>query len=153
METHPIVEGDDAPHSVDIGDFDEIPTGMKWSCISCGLCCGNVFSESWLDLYVTEYVGPLLDGYCKHLDRENGNRCSIYQRRPNICRGYPFVIKKNGTKYNLTIHRRCNGIGHGQPIDIKEKLMNVLNLVEDDLSIEFIVEMGEWNEFSLYKIK
>lgn len=153
MDTPVIVEGDGAPFSADIGDFIEIPSGMLWKCVNCGSCCGNVFSASWLDLYITEFVGDLFEGFCKYLDRNNGNRCGRYATRPNACRGYPFVIKKRGDHYVLTIHNKCSGVGKGDEIDIKEKLIEVLKLAEDDLGVEFMVRNHGENDFRLYKLK
>ncbi len=141
------------PVSADLKDYVEIAHGLKWECIMCGSCCGDVFTSTWLEICVADIVGDPVDGFCKHLDREDENKCRIYDSRPSICRGYPFVIKKNGGHYVLTIHRRCNGIGHGEVLDIKKKLMEIIELVEDDLGVEFIVENVEENDFKLYKVK
>ena len=146
-------ENEDKPTSANLVDYVEIHPGMKWGCVMCGSCCGNVFSTSWLDLHVADQVGDVVDGYCPHLDRENGNRCLIYDSRPNICRGYPFVIKKNGDHYILTIHEKCIGIGNGGELDIEGKLMELMKLVEEDHGIEFMINKLEGNDFNLYKMK
>lgn len=63
------------------------------------------------------------------------------------------MIKKKGDHYVLTVHSKCSGIGHGPIIDIKERMLQTLKLVEDDLGVEFIIkEVGE-NEFRMYKVK
>lgn len=49
---------------------------LKFPCIQCGLCCrksGDVPQLSFL-------MGS--NGYCRYLD---GNKCSIYTKRPLIC--------------------------------------------------------------------
>ena len=111
------------PLSADIDDFIEIPEGMRWECIMCGSCCGNVFSRKWIDIHLSEKVGDPVDGFCKYLDRGNGNRCGRYETRPNICRGYPFIIKKKGDHYILTVHNKCPGIGKGEVLDTESRLM------------------------------
>ena len=153
MDSPVIVEGDDAPLSADIDDFIEIPEGMRWECIGCGSCCGNIFSKTWLDVYLTEFIGESVNGYCKYLDTGNGNRCRRYETRPNICRGYPFVIKKKSKYYVLTVHGKCKGIGNGILLDVRSKMEEVLKLVEDDLDVEFIVRAKGENDFRLYKLK
>ncbi len=155
MDTPHIIESDDAPLSADIGDFVEIPDGMRWDCLMCGSCCGNVFSRTWIDVQLSEYIGSPVDGFCKYLGRNNGveKTCRIYETRPNICRGYPFIIKRKDEHYVLTIHIKCPGIGHGDEIKIKNRLMETLRLVEEDLGVEFIVRGNGSNDFILYKVR
>jgi Fe-S-cluster containining protein len=155
METPHIVEGNDAPLSADIGDFIEIPEGMRWECAKCGSCCGNIFSQTWLDVHLSEYIGDPVNGFCKYLAMDNGGerRCKKYLTRPNICRGYPFIIRKKGDYYILTVHRKCPGVGRGAVLDIEDRLISTLKLVEDDLSVEFIIRRDGSNQFRMYKVK
>lgn len=155
METPLIVEGDDAPLSADISDFIEIPHGMKWECQMCGSCCGNIFSRTWIDGYLSEYIGDPVDGFCKYLLKNNGieKRCGRYLTRPNICMGYPFIIKKKGDHYVLTVHNKCPGLGNGEVFDIEGRLMSTLKLVEEDLNVDFIVRKNGSNGFMMYKVK
>ena len=83
MET-PLSEGDVVPYSADVGDFVNINEGDRWECVMCGNCCGNVFSQTWLDVSLTQYIGDPLNGYCKHHDRKT-HVCHVHPGRPNIC--------------------------------------------------------------------
>ncbi len=146
-------DNDDRPYSVELGDFIEIQADMKWECVMCGTCCRNIHSKTWLYSVLSDPIHITIDGRCKFLDIENGNRCERYDTRPNVCRGYPFVIKKKGDHYVLTVHKGCSGIGKGSILDVRKRLIYTLELVEEDLGIEFIVrEVGE-NDFKMYKIK
>ena len=49
---------------------------MTFGCNKCGVCCRMLRQN---DLYKEYDCG---DGVCKYLD---GNLCSIYERRPDIC--------------------------------------------------------------------
>ena len=52
---------------------------LPFPCYGCGMCCRMVD--------VAEETRPLDrgDGICKHLDTDT-NRCTIYEKRPDICR-------------------------------------------------------------------
>lgn len=50
---------------------------MAFPCSGCGACC------RWTKALVAACMPVTADGACVHLD---GNRCSIYDRRPEICR-------------------------------------------------------------------
>jgi Fe-S-cluster containining protein len=121
----------------------------------CGSCCGNVFSRTWIDLHLAEFIGDPVKGFCKYLVGENGGerRCGRYPTRPNICRGYPFIIRKKGDHYVLTVHNKCPGVDRGEVLNIEERLMTTLKLVEEDMDVDFIVRKGVSNGFLLYKVK
>ncbi len=76
-----------------------------------------------------------------------------YLTRPNICMGYPFVIKKKRDHYVLTVHNKCPGMGRGEALDIESRLMSTLKLVEVDLNVDFIVRKNGSNGFLMYKVK
>lgn len=50
---------------------------MMFKCTCCGECCRNLDKS---DIYMELDRG---DGTCKYLD---GNKCSIYDERPLLCR-------------------------------------------------------------------
>ena len=59
-----------------------------FSCDKCGCCCRNLDKS---ELYIKLNRG---DGVCRYLE---GNLCSIYDRRPDICnveKGYKMFFEK-----------------------------------------------------------
>jgi Fe-S-cluster containining protein len=155
LETLVDVPAGAVPRSERPDSFIEIPPGLRWECIKCGSCCGNVFSDTWIDASLAEYIGPTVEGFCKYLERDSSNRCTRYATRPNICRGYPFIIKKNGDHYLLAIHSKCKGVGIGPVLDITERLLVTLKLVEDDLDLDFMIEWMDpkHNKVRLHRIR
>ena len=151
METLP-VEGDDIPYSADIGDFVDVKEGDRWKCQLCGVCCGNVYSKTWLDITMMEYIKEPVDGNCPNLDPHT-KLCRIHDTRPNVCRGYPFIIRKSGDHYKLQVHSRCIGLGHGPEVDIEAKAVELVKYCEDELGIEFMVRTEEDGSIRMYRIK
>ena len=146
-------EGEDLPLSADVRDFVRPPPGMRWGCIGCGRCCGNVFSRTWLDVSLREYIGEPIEGYCSALDRST-MRCGNYEGRPSICRGYPFILKKEKGRYEVLVHRLCRGIGKGPIVDLYEKAVELVALVEEEFDISFIVRRTRGGSgVVLYRIK
>jgi len=139
------------PYSANIDDFIDVVFGMRWSCVRCGSCCGNIFSRTWIDAALSEYIGDPVDGYCKWYDRLE-HKCTIYERRPNICRGYPFIIRKEGDHYKLQVHRLCKGLGQGEPVDIMEVAERLIRYCEEDLDLDFHIAWEEGN-LKLYRIR
>jgi Fe-S-cluster containining protein len=54
-----------------------------------------------------------MDGHCIFL---LGNRCTIYDNRPLICRFYPFTMSEVDD-YLFDADRGCEGVGKGSIID------------------------------------
>ncbi|MEA3559732.1 MAG: hypothetical protein U9R75_10815 [Candidatus Thermoplasmatota archaeon] len=73
---NPISEDEEIPYSVDMADFIDIDEGLCWECVHCENCCGNIFTRTWLDTALKEYIGEPIDRYCKHYDRKN-SQCLI----------------------------------------------------------------------------
>lgn len=128
------------PYSAGPEDFIPIDEGFRWECIGCGKCCGNVFTRTWLDVSLREYIGEPVDGHCRHLEN---NRCLIHPRRPNICRGYPFILKRVGEHYEIRVHSHCSGIGNGPELDIRAKVLEVVRLAEDEFDMDLIIEWSD----------
>lgn len=75
-----------------------------YKCSRCGTCCRNLNKS---DLYKSIDRG---DGVCKYL---NGNLCSIYEKRPMLCRideSYIFYFKDMITieEYYKLNYKSCN---------------------------------------------
>ena len=151
MDKH-FLEGDDVPYSADIDDFVDIGEVTCWECVMCGKCCGNVFSRTWLDVSLTSFVGDPVDGYCQHYNRSSGI-CSIHENRPNICRGYPFILRKDGDSFKIQVHRKCSGLGKGEIIDQYSKGEELVKLIEDDLDMDFIIRPDGKGGVRLYRVK
>jgi Fe-S-cluster containining protein len=145
-------EGDSVPYSADVGDFIDLKEGDRWVCVMCGKCCGNVFSRTWLDVSLTQYIGDPRDGYCRHHDRIS-SACHIHPGRPNICRGYPFVLRKDGDSFKIQVHRKCSGFGSGEPIDLYGKGEEIVKLMEDEFDMDFIIRSNGNGGVQLYRIK
>ncbi len=148
----PLIEGDDIPYSAVVGDFVDIHEGDRWECIMCGNCCGNIFSKTWLDVSLRKHIGDPIDGYCNHHDQGN-HECHIHSSRPNICRGYPFIIRKSGDHYKVQVHKRCNGIGVGPVVDLGSKALELVKYCEEEYDIEFIVKSDDDGVIRMYRIK
>ncbi len=155
MQDPVIAPTDERPYSADFKDFIDVPKGLRWECVRCGSCCGNVFSQTWLDIELTKYIGTPVDNYCKHLDRADDNRCTIHDRRPNTCRGFPFIIRKEGEHYKVQIYSKCPGVGKGNLVDFRERVKYLLKLALDEHNLDFIVdwEGEDENRVKLYRIK
>lgn len=76
----------------------------------------------------------------------NGDKCSIHDMRPEVCKFYPFtvvphyqykdefpehenptIIRDGNAKFVVLYDRRCKGIGKGEPVDIhpiKKQMIN-----------------------------
>lgn len=144
---------DGRPYSARSEDFADIGEGICWECIMCGKCCGNIFTETWLDAALIDFVGEPVDGYCRHLNRAE-MRCMIHDRRPNICRGYPFILKKVGDHYRLQVHLKCPGIGRGETVDVRKKTLEIVKLAEDDTDHDFLIQWAsDDSDIKLYMIK
>jgi len=151
MDT-PLSEGDDVPYSADVGDFVDIKEGDRWECMMCGNCCGNVFSKTWLDVSLTQYIGDPLDGFCRHHDRKD-HLCHVHPGRPNICRGYPFVLRKDGDSFKIQVHRKCSGFGRGGLVNPYEKGTELVKLMENEFDMDFIIRSDGNGGVRLFRIK
>lgn len=150
----PNANATDIPESADIKDFVDVPDGIRWDCVRCLSCCGNVFSRTWLDIDLRKYIGEPVNGFCKHLDVD-GHRCTVHGNRPNTCRGFPFILRKDGDAYKVQIYRGCPGLGKGPLIDMKEKVLELVKLSEDEFGTSFIIDWGVpgAERIRLYRVK
>ncbi len=108
----------------------------RWECLRCGKCCreldvpvtldeekrlrkfGDVFSKKKIGVYLKK-VG----GCCIFLE---GNRCRIYDLRPEACRRYPFYFRSKGcSDAKIVVGERvifvyidpaCPGLGSGRKV-------------------------------------
>jgi len=124
---------------------------VKFKCIRCGNCCRNtdradrkifltnrdieIISvatklkvEDFADKSTDEkypYAIKLISGKCFFLD--DRNMCLIYPHRPLVCRFYPFLMRKIGTRYVFEADPSCPGLNYGENLDEKY----FLSLVEE----------------------
>ncbi|MEM2570475.1 MAG: YkgJ family cysteine cluster protein [Thermoproteota archaeon] len=116
---------------------------VKFKCIRCGNCCRNTDRverrivltkkdvetihsatrlriEDFADRNNNEnypYAIKLVSEKCFFLDANN--TCLVYSYRPLVCRFYPFLLRKIGTKYVFDVDPSCPGLGNGENIDEK----------------------------------
>ena len=90
----------------------------RFSCTLCGKCC-FVSQKSFKEVFEKFGWKTKEDGSCSHLTKDN--KCSIYDKRPLICRLYPFQVNpeelKNGVielhADKLLIDLNATGFGQG----------------------------------------
>jgi Fe-S-cluster containining protein len=118
----------------------EHPEKVRFKCLKCGICCGDtqerkrhilLLDEEAQDIaktarksiddiaskveenraYAYEMKKDKTSGKCIFL---NANRCTIYSKRPLICRFYPFGLETNQKQQNVFFFtNECPGIGKG----------------------------------------
>lgn len=126
-----------------LNDFVPVTMGMRWKCLMCGWCC----NENWQinltwkeydrlkdDLPIETIALDELTGAshpyfriiesCPAYDKEN-HKCTIYDKKGYTCNAFPFLLD---LKSKLHICKSCQGIGHGSPIDIDEKITELIGL-------------------------
>jgi Fe-S-cluster containining protein len=103
------------------------PNNVKWSCIDCGDCCGDIkertrmilllpedidriekkeetdFCEEWVE---GSFIGIMCkkDGKCFFY---NGESCRIYDERALLCRMYPFWLEKQNDHFVFGMDQEC----------------------------------------------
>lgn len=102
-------------------------------------------------MILADFVGEVVNGYCPHYDHDR-KRCSIHEKRPNVCRGYPFILKKRGDHYIVQVHKYCSGIGSGPVIDRRKLAEDLVKYCEADMDIEFMIRWEDV-DLRLYRIK
>ncbi|MBI4095676.1 MAG: YkgJ family cysteine cluster protein [DPANN group archaeon] len=112
-----------------------ITADTKFACTMCGKCC--FFTKETLEKFSVEKFGWKLkeDGSCQHLTADK--KCGIYEKRPLICRLYPFFINEEELAKGkvslllpkLLIDPNATGFGTGPKVAenpaIKEALADV----------------------------
>jgi len=109
------------------------PVDIKWSCMRCGNCCGDLPGRTRRILLLPEEIRrleetgakdfyvPWSEGRFMALMRKKGGKCvfyddggcSIYQYRPLICRTYPFWLEKQDDAFIFGVDPECPGVGSG----------------------------------------
>ncbi len=138
----------------------EHPHDVRFECVKCGICCGDTQQRTRHILLLDEearciakttnqpvhdiaskiegkepYVYELkknpIDGKCIFLLE---NRCTIYSKRPLICRFYPFGLEASREQQPVFFFtNECPGIGRGT--EMKENDFRKL-LTQADKRIE-----------------
>jgi len=118
----------------------DFPEGACFVCEKCGRCCGDtedtvrhvlllkteaekISKETSQEIeeftqqvygfepYIYEMKKTENEGKCLFLEN---NRCTIYEKRPIICRFYPFELNNLGNEqYSFSFTTKCKGIGQG----------------------------------------
>ncbi|MCP8311539.1 MAG: YkgJ family cysteine cluster protein [Candidatus Methylarchaceae archaeon HK02M1] len=71
------------------------------------------YQKSEMNIEPYNYEMLKMDGCCIFL---SGNRCTIYEKRPLICRFYPFTMfEAHG--YVFDVDRSCEGVSEGKFVD------------------------------------
>jgi len=118
------------------------PDNLRWKCVRCATCCGDTEKRARHVLILASEAqaiaagtGMRIEEFARRLEnskpyefevRKNNNRCmflngvscSIYSKRPLICRFYPFLLKRSesGTlEFELPEHE-CPGVGRGRKL-------------------------------------
>jgi len=118
------------------------PENLRWRCVRCALCCGDTEKRTRHVLILTSEARAIAAGtgmrigeFARRLEnsgpyefevRKNNDRCafldgvscSIYSKRPLICRFYPFVLKRfesGALEFEVPEHE-CPGIGRGRKL-------------------------------------
>lgn len=133
----------------------EYPHKIRFKCVKCGICCGDTKEKTRHILLldkeanniatttnqpVTVFALKIADKtpYCYEMRKtEKGkcvflreNRCSVYMKRPLICRYYPFGLETNQNQQkNFYYANECPGIGKGKIIKEEDfrKLLRLAN--------------------------
>src|SRR4030067_1016469 len=125
----------------------DYPRKVQFKCSKCGICCGDttektrhilLLNEEANDLasttnqqisdfaskiddkspYAYEMKKTVEDGKCVFLRQ---NRCTMYSKRPLICRFYPFWLKTAEKEQRVWYYtKECPGIGKGKPMGKEE---------------------------------
>ncbi len=114
----------------------------RWACQQCGKCC-HITPEN-RDFMVSLIGEPKDDGSCRHLTKDN--LCSIYNKRPLICRLYPFFMNLDDLKKGvvdisfgkLTIDMNTSGFGKGESVVENKKLKEKLAAVAKQIKLKMI---------------
>jgi len=118
------------------------PDNLRWKCVRCATCCGDtnkrlrhvliLASEAQA---IAAETGMRIEEFAHRLGNSrpyefelrkknsrcmflNGVSCSIYSKRPLICRFYPFVLeqsKRGMLEFELPEHE-CQGVGRGRKL-------------------------------------
>tara|TARA_R100001244_G_scaffold45264_1_gene40809 strand:- start:162 stop:485 length:324 start_codon:yes stop_codon:yes gene_type:complete len=100
---------------------------MEFICSQCGACCKRTDALKKFGLPIKK------DGSCGHL---KNNKCSIYDKRPDVCSVYK-VGKKIIKKHNLDITMKDWYIWNS-------KACNVL-IKEDKLDKKYLIDITKYN--------
>ena len=118
----------------------EYPKKVRFKCVKCGICCGDTEERTRHILLMEEEAEKIAsttrkpihdfavklanrtpyryemkkatsEGKCIFLEE---NRCTIYSKRPLICRFYPFGLETRQNKQKaFYFTSECPGIGKG----------------------------------------
>jgi len=137
------------------------PDNLRWKCVRCATCCGDTEKRTRHVLIlasearaIAAETGMRIQEFAWRLEnskpyefeiRKKNNRCvfldgvscSIYSKRPLICRLYPFVMKRSesGTIEFELPERECQGIGSGRKLT-RDYYMQLLRIAVERLKLQ-----------------
>ena len=125
----------------------DYPRKVQFKCAKCGICCGDTRERKRHILLLNDEANELAsttnqpisdlaskiedkspydyemkkkveDGKCVFLRQ---NRCTMYSKRPLICRFYPFGLKTTEKEQRIFYYtKECPGIGKGKLMGKKD---------------------------------
>lgn len=116
------------------------PRNTRFKCVRCGICCGDTKKKTRHILLLEEEAQSIASAAKKPISEfavklegkqpytyemkkssEGGKclflthrRCTIYSKRPLICRFYPFGLETNQTQKTFYFTTECPGVGKGK---------------------------------------
>jgi len=114
--------------------------GDRFNCICCGACCRNEFVDNWLQ-FVVNMGHDVKDDRCPFL-LEN-DECSIYTKRFNPCRGFPFTLRKEKDGYRMAVFEKCPGFGKGAKIDQEAWIKKLVRLANREFEKGYRIDRFE----------
>ena len=136
------------------------PDNLRWKCVRCATCCGDTekrtrhvlilasearaiaaetgmrieeFAQNVRNCKPYEFEVRKKNSRCVFLD---GVSCSIYSKRPLICRFYPFIMKRSesGTLGFELPEQECQGIGRGRKLT-QDYYLHLLRIAVERLEL------------------
>jgi len=136
------------------------PEGLRFECVRCALCCGDTRSRKRcilllqedarsiseavfkpIEAFATKTRGHGLYVYKMRKTREGGKcvflegtDCSIYPKRPLVCRFYPFeLVTQKDRKPSFFCTGECPGVKRGRRLE-REYFEDLFNLACEQLA-------------------
>jgi Fe-S-cluster containining protein len=116
------------------------PRGVKFLCTRCALCCQDSPTRARQILLlereaqqISDFTGQTILSFAEPSQRESpfpyemkkmdgccvflkDKKCMIYNRRPLICRFYPFSLKRDKNIFHFQMSEECPALGEGEKL-------------------------------------
>jgi len=114
----------------------------RWTCVRCGTCCTEEMAPGWLECMLDARGLETVNGDCPMFCHDS-RTCLDYPNRFPACRGFPFTLKRRGDRFYLHIHSKCHGLGIGDRVNIRSRLMTLLKSVKSEFGLDFRCDLGD----------